>query len=209
MLSDLFPNLPDIFKVALPFAVGIPLFFPLYWWGSKKQITFNLYDFLLYTGATYMGFVLLEASFGLIHEMIFGNRLWEYRMLPNHHDYGSYLGMLMWPLYGVHVYWFKQVMDVRAKKFYASPYTKGLFTAVEGPLFELVGNGIILLAFGQYLFYYFPPELNHLTTFWVMPHYGAAGVIFGFFINAVTKAPRTWGLPLSLYAMGFCVTALG
>ena len=70
-------------------------------------------------------------------------------------------------------------------------------------------SSVFLAAFGQYLFYYFPPELGHLTTFWVMPHYGVAGVIFGFFINAVTKTPRTWGLPISLYAMGLCVTALG
>ena len=209
MLNELFPNLLSIWKVILPFAIGIPLFFPLYWWGSKKQLKFNPYDFLLYTGATYMGFVLLEASFGLLHQIIFDQRLWEYRMLPNHHGYGSYLGILMWPLYGIHIYWFKQVIQIRWPKNRGNPWIMGLFTAVEGPLFELVGNGIILLAFGQYLFYYFPSELHHLTTVWVMPHYAIAGVIFGYFINAVNKAPRTWGLPISLYIMGLCVTALG
>lgn len=209
MLNDLHPNLYSIFMVLTPFLIGIPLLYPVYRWGAKGHLKFNAYDFFLTTGATYFGFVLLEASFGLIFEKLFGWRMWEYRILPNHHHYGSYLGALMWPLYGVHVYWFKQVMDARAKRFYHSPLTKGAFTAVEGPLFEFVGNGVILLIFSQYLFYYFPSDLWHLTTVKVMPLYALAGWVFGYFFNAIISAPRTWGLPIAMYVMGACVTMLG
>lgn len=200
---------PDILKVLIPFAVGIPLFFPVYWYASKKTLRFDAYEVLLYTGATYMGFVLLEASFGYIHEQLFGWRIWEYRMHPNHHDYGSYLGALMWPLYGIHVYWFKQVLAARAPSWVNQPLVMGSFTAIEGPLFEFVGNGIIVLIFGQYLFYYFPPDLFHLTTLWVMPHYALAGVIFAFIMKALAQAERSWGLPIALYAMGLSFTVMG
>lgn len=202
-------QIPDIFKVALPFAIGIPLFFPLYWWGSNKKLNFDSYQFFLYTGATYLGFVIMEASFGYFHQQLTGWRIWEYRMLPNHHGYGTYMGPFMWPLYGIHIYWYAQVMQQRKIQAFKKPWVQGLSTAVEGPLFEFIGNGIILIAFGEYLFYYFPGDLWHLTTLLVMPHYAIAGIIFAFLINALTTAKKSWGLPVALYSLGLCFTFVG
>jgi len=197
----------SVLKVLTPFVIGIPLFYPLYCWAAKQRLPIFNYDMALYMTATYFAFVTLEASFGFIHFEIFGWRIWEYRMYPNHHGYGTDLGPIMWTLYGIHVYWFKQIM--KGWKPFKSPWTKGAFTSVEGPLFEFVGNGAILLIYGQYLFYYFPSDLYHLTTVQVMPHYAIAGVVFGYFLNAIDHAPKTWGLPISLFIMGLCVTILG
>ena len=193
--------------VLTPFALGIPLLYPVYCWGAKRRLPIFNYELLLCMATTYLVFVVLEASFGFIHYEILGWRIWEYRMLPNHRGYGTDLGPVMWSLYGIHVYWFRQVM--RNWVHFKNPWVKGGFTAVEGPVFEFVGNGIILLIYGQYLFYYFPSDLMHLTTFKVMPHYAIAGVIFGYFMNAMDKAPKSWGLPISLFIMGLCVTILG
>ncbi|MGM0562853.1 MAG: hypothetical protein ACQES2_00850 [Pseudomonadota bacterium] len=198
----------NLLRVATPIAILVPLFYPLYCWGAGKRIKVEPYPVALYMSVTYLAMVILEAAIGFSHTEIFGWRLWEYRMNPNHHGYGTYLGAVMWPFYGLHIYWFKQVMDSRWPN-KRHPLIIGLFTSIEGPAFEFFGNGIILILYSQYLFYYFPPELNHLTTVHVMPHYFVAGVCLGYLVNAIEKAPRTWGLPISLYALGLGVTILG
>lgn len=194
-------------KVVTPIAILIPLFYPLYCWGAKRRIGFNFYEIALYMSATYLVMVILEAAIGALHADLFGWRLWEYHMNPNHDGYGTYIGFAMWPFYGLHIYWFKHVMERWPA--YQSPWIIGLFTAVEGPAFEFMGNGIIYLLYGEYLFYYFPPDLFHLTTVKVMPHYALAGVCLGYIINAINHTPKTWGLPASLYALGLGVTFLG
>jgi hypothetical protein len=106
------------------------------------------------------------------------------------------------------VYLLDRVLAARRRDL-PRPWQHGLVTGVDGPLLEILGNGLYLLIFGSYFFYYFPPELGHLTSVWVMPYYALAGVVLYVVLRALREAVPRWSLPAALYFSGVCFVVLG
>ncbi|MDZ7753371.1 MAG: hypothetical protein U5S82_17435 [Gammaproteobacteria bacterium] len=195
-------------KVALVTAIAIPILYLLHSRLAGRWLAIEAYPLLLYMSGAFLVMAIMEASLGYMHTEALGWRLWEYRILPNHHGYGTDLGPITWPWYGFHLYLLDQVLS--ARRLHAQgPVVRGGMTGVDGPLLEILGNGLFLLIFGQYVFYYFPGDLGHLTSLLVIPHYALAGMVLYFIIHALRDAPRSWSLPPALYFTGVCFVVVG
>ena len=199
---------PTIGKVVMVTAIAIPVIYLLHSLLARRWLVIEPYPLLLHTSGAFLVMAIMEAALGLLHTELLGWRLWEYRILPNHHGYGSDLGPITWPWYGFHIYLLDQVLAARRIRA-EQPYVRGGMTGVDGPVLEILGNGLFLVLFGQYVFYYFPGELGHLTSLLVIPHYALAGTVLFFIIRALRAAPPSWTLPAALYFTGVCFVVVG
>lgn len=191
-------------------AIAIPFLYLLYCLLAGRWLRIDPYSLLLNMAGAFLVMSIMEASFGFMHAEFFGWRLWEYRIFPNHHGYGTDLGPMTWPWYGFHFYLFNEALHRRRLVLHQrGALIKGSITGLDGPLLEIIGNGLFLLLFGQYVFYYFPGELGHLTSVLVMPYYAAAGIVLVLVMRALGQAERSWGLPAALYFIGICFVVVG
>lgn len=195
-------------QVALVTAIAIPFLYGLHSLLAGRRLRLEPYRVVLYMSGAFLVMAIMEAALGHLHTELLGWRLWEYRILPNHRAYGSDLGPITWPWYGFHVYLLEQVLHARRLQV-GAPHWRGGMTGVDGPLLEILGNGLFLLFFGQYVFYYFPGELGHLTSVLVIPHYALAGMVLFFVLRALAQAERSWWLPAALYFTGTCFVVVG
>ena len=204
-MTELAASLARVLAVT---ALAVPLIYVLHSLAAGRRIPLEPYALALHMSAAFLVMAVMVAGLGFLHGEVFGWRMWEYRVYPNHHEYGSYLGPLTWPWYGFHVYLLDRVLAARGR---ALPrvWQHGLVTGVDGPLLEILGNGLFLLLFGSYFFYYFPPELGHLTSVLVMPYYAVAGMVLYVILRALREANPRWSLPLALYFTGLCFVVLG
>lgn len=198
-------QVPQILMVT---AIAIPALYAIYCLLAGRILRIDPYTLLLNMAGAFLVMSIMEASLGYLHTEVFGWRLWEYHQLPNHRGYGTDLGPITWPWYGFHFYMFSQVLQYRRLE-PRNNVLKGSVTGLDGPLLEIIGNGLFLLIFGQYVFYYFPGDLGHLTSLAVMPHYALAGVILVIVMESLKQAERNWGLPLALYFSGVCFIVVG
>jgi hypothetical protein len=191
-------------------AIAVPLLYGLYCLLAGRRLRIDPYLLLLNMSGAFLVMSIMEASFGYLHTQVFGWRLWEYQLLPNHRGYGSDLGPMTWPWYGFHFYLFNEALHHRQLVVVRrGAWLKGSITGIDGPLLEILGNGLFVLLFGQYVFYYFPGELGHLTSVLVMPYYAAAGIVLVLVMRALNQAERAWGLPAALYFIGVCFVVVG
>jgi len=195
-------------KVALVTSIAIPFLYLLHSRLAGRWLAIEAYPLLLYMSGAFLVMAIMEAALGYMHTEALGWRLWEYRILPNHHGYGTDLGPITWPWYGFHLYLLDEVL--RSRRLHArGPVVRGGMTGLDGPLLEILGNGLFLLIFGQYVFYYFPGDLGHLTSLLVIPHYALAGMVLYFIVRALRDAPKSWSLPPALYFTGVCFVVVG
>ncbi len=195
-------------KVLAVTAIAVPVLYLLHSMLAGRLIRPDPYLLLLHMSTAFLVMSILEAGLGFLHTELLGWRLWEYRLLPNHRGYGTYLGLITWPWYGFHLYLFEQALAGRGLRI-ENVCWRGSLTGVDGPLLEILGNGLFLLMFGQYVFYYFPGDLGHVTSTAVMPHYALAGVVLAVVLRALVRAERSWLLPLAIYFIGACFVAVG
>ncbi len=200
--------LTTVGQVALVTAVAIPFLYGLHCLLAGRRLRLEPYGLALYMSASFLVMAIMEAALGHLHTQLFGWRLWEYHLLPNHRGYGSDLGPITWPWYGFHVYLLDQVLRARRLEL-GGPQWRGALTGLDGPLLEILGNGLFLLFFGGYVFYYFPGELGHLTSVKVIPHYALAGMVLYLVLRALVQAERSWWLPAALYFTGVCFVVVG
>lgn len=180
----------------------MPLLYIVHRYFAGQALQLNPYDLILFMSGAFLVATIFEAVLGYAHTAFFGWRLWEYRVFPNHGGYGSFLGPLYWPWYGFHLYLFHQVLALRQQRLANTTFLKGSCSGIDGPLLELLGNGLFLIISGGYMFYYTPSDLGHLTSFGVMPHYVIGGVILAYTLKILAKAKKNWALPIALYSAG-------
>lgn len=198
-------TLVQIFAVIL---IAIPLMYGSYCLLARRLLDVDWYLLLLNMASAFLIMSIMEAGLGFLHTEIFGWRLWEYHIYPNHRDYGTDLGFITWPWYGFHFYFFNRALEIRHMAAHGV-FKKGSITGIDGPLLEILGNGLYLVMFGSYVFYYFPGDLWHLTSVKVMPYYAIAGIVLAIVMHALERAPRSWALPVALYFTGACYIVIG
>jgi hypothetical protein len=114
-----------------------------------------------------------------IYEMVFGSPLWEYRIFPAHGGDISYFFIFIWGLLG----FYKYINDTAVHTFSQDRYVfAGLVMGAEAIFLELLYNGLFLILFNEYIFYYLPANLgplSHLSCLQVIPFY----FVFGLFVN--------------------------
>ena len=191
-----------LFTILAATAVGIPALYLLHRLLARQPLKLNAYDILLFMSGSFLIASIFEVVLGNLHTQIFGWRMWEYRALPNHDGYGSYLGPLFWPWYGFHLYLFHQVLQIHNWQLSKTTFLKGTCCGLDGPLLELLANGLFILFSGGFLFYYTPSDLGHLSSLSVIPHYMIGGVILAYVLRLLNRTKKNWALPVTLFGAG-------
>lgn len=129
-------------------------------------------EIALYAAAVFLVAVISEILVNSAYETLFGRKLWEYRVLPLYDGDISLLSFIIWPVYGVHLYFFRQVLAQRLAPQRNRDRMHALIIGLDAPLFyEVCGNLLFILMLGEYYAYYLPGELFHLTSVQVIPVY--------------------------------------
>lgn len=122
-----------------------------------------------------------------IYNAIFGQPLWYYQFLPTHNAYTSYFSVVLWAMYGLHIYW----VDITLKEKYGKlkKWKLASVFAVESLLLETFANLVWLAAFGYLIYYYTPGDLWHVTTLVNIPCYFAASLAMIVTIKRFKRSP--------------------
>lgn len=104
---------------------------------------------------------------------VFDTTLWEYKIFPVHNGDTSLFSCFEWAWYGCHVYFLhKKVKTFCFKQEFL--IFSGLL-AVDALLFEVIVNLSGLAFINTFIFYYFPADIFHLSTFIALPFYLCLG----------------------------------
>lgn len=167
-------------------------------------------EILLHASFVFALAVSCEVLVDSLYEGVFGHKLWEYRVLPAHEGCVSRLAPLVWPSYGVHLYWLRGSLAARFGSLGSRTLFQAAVVGLEAPLFfEVVGNLLFLGFLRTYYARYVPGDLWHLTSLQVVPVYGACALL-GFLLLDRLRRHRLgrhpW-LPLVFLALGLFVVA--
>lgn len=142
---------------------------PLFLWVIARSKTTS-FDFRLIAS-----YFLFGSWFGMIGELfinsvslaVFGAQIWEYRTFAMHDGATTQLGPIMWGLMAVYICFHKNYLPIN-KRFQTSI---GIIASEAGYLMilELAYNFVGYLWFGNYIFYYFFPDLWHWSSLTAIP----------------------------------------
>lgn len=176
--------------------------------GGRLQL--DLHQIALLAALTFLAAILCEATVNPLYTRVFGEKLWEYRLLPLHDRNVSALAVLAWTAYGVHLYFLTQSLDRRISPGPRRLLCKAALIGAEAPLlWEVGGNGFFLLMLGEYYAYYLPGELFHLTSLRVVPIYMLC-VLLGLLLHErLHRHARDWRIAGGCFAAGLVFLLAG
>ncbi|MBI5040507.1 MAG: hypothetical protein HZB57_04710 [Gammaproteobacteria bacterium] len=154
--------------------------------------------------------ILFEASLNPLYVVVFGDKLWVYRLFPLHDGNVSALAVVAWTSYGVHLYFLNQTLDSRIA---AGPHRnliKAALIGCEAPLlWEVLGNGFFLLTVGEFYAYYLPGDIFHFTSLRVIPVYMLC-IYTGLHVHGyLRRRAADWWLTAGLFAAGIAFLGAG
>lgn len=129
-----------------------------------------------------------EIIFDTTYTLIVGQPLWEYRVAPIHHGYTSLYSLFIWALIGLHLSLLHTTLNSRGT---INLHRLAFLFCTEAIVLEAAGNASHLLLFDEYIYYYLPGDLWHLTSLQALPLYLSAGYITVFILSMARKTPRT------------------
>lgn len=167
------------FKFAIAFfCFFTPLLYLVACAVAGRWLTLNPSQLILYVGATFMGGVFGEVVVGTLGKLVLNISLWRYEFAPRHGAFTSSIGMIMWPMYGMYLYFFHQAMLVKGSLIGQHVSLSGIFIAIDALVLEMLANVFSLTLFGSYFFRYNASDLMHMTSAQIFLPYVAFG-IFG------------------------------
>lgn len=153
--------------------------------GRFKKV--NAETALMYVTSVMLVGVFGEVLLDSVYQSVFGVPLWHYRVLPIHNAYTSYYSSVIWGMYGFYLYLLHESFGDRYAR---SMWLAAAFISVEAIALELALNLSHFIIFNQYIFYYLPGGLWHLSAFQVIPFYFIAGLVIAKFIRGCKTDPR-------------------
>lgn len=153
--------------------------------GKFKGI--DVWTVLLYVTSVALVGVFGEVLLDSVYQSIFSAPLWQYQILPIHDAYTSYYSPVIWGMYGFYLY---LLHDSLCEYCAHSIVPLAVFISIEAIVLELLLNLSHLVIFKQYIFYYLPNGLWHLSAFQVIPFYFIAGLVIARFLNGFKSDMR-------------------
>lgn len=190
------------FSGLLLFSIGLPI--ALYLLNAIFARGFQKIDVklaLIYISSMAMMGVFGEIFVGSIYNFLFGRHLWDYTIYPIHKGFTSLYAPVVWGSYGFFLYLFHETIK-KYKNF--SELQLGIIFCIETIIMEALINGIYKLIFGEYLFYYNPGDLWHLTSIHALPFYFIAGVAMAKIVRHNKKSAKFY-VVLNIYLMAVLV----
>lgn len=187
------------------------LYFSLAWLGAiylfncaiaRKFKAIDIEIALLYISSVMLLGVFGEVLIDSLYKAAFKLPLWEYYLLPIHNGFTSYYSLFIWSMYGFHLYLLHHSLNGRVR----SNWVLAVIVTIEAILLEVLFNLTSLAAFGQYIFYYLPNDLWHITSVQVMPVYFLAG----FLVVRLTRSAKVdpWFFTLTNLVLVFVLVFL-
>jgi hypothetical protein len=99
--------------------------------------------------------------------------LWEYKLFPIHNAYTSYYSIFIWSTYGFYLY----LLHDNLKSNNYPVRTLAVIVSIEAIILEFLFNLSHLFIFKDYIFYYLPSDIWHLTSIQAIPFYFLAGFV--------------------------------
>lgn len=166
------PHLPQLIIFAVVWAIGIYIFDCLHAHKLKRP---DIRQTILHISAMALLGVVGETAIGNFYHHWFHSPLWQYQVYPVHDGYTSQYALFLWGIYGFHLY----LLHGRMKRKHKTPsvHRIAFWFCLEAIVIELLVNITFKLCFGQYIFYYYPTDLWHLTSVQTLPFYFVAGYI--------------------------------
>jgi len=141
---------------------------------ARKFIAIEPKKALLYIVTMAALGLLGEIVFDSTYRFVFGRPLWEYHVLPIHNAYTSVYSLFLWGMVGLHIYLLHGVLQ---SKGVTSLHKLAAIFCAEAIILEVLVNLTFVAAFGDYIFYYNPGDLWHITSLQTLPLYLLAGYI--------------------------------
>jgi hypothetical protein len=155
---------------------------------ARQWLRLELRPVLFYVamlaGLGVLGEILIDTGYNLV----FGQPLWEYRLLPIHHAYTSVYSLLLWGAVGFHMYLLHGTLQKRG---ITSLHKLALVFGLEAIFYEAVVNLSYLALFHRYIYYYLPTDLWHITSVQALPLYCLAGFGTVTILRFAMRLPRS------------------
>ena len=164
--------------------ISVVLFSLLVNRGFKK---FQLSKALLWISAVAMIGVLGEIFVDTIYNHFFHAPLWRYNFLQVHHAYTSGYSPILWGTFGFYLYLIHHSMEKWTRSQLVS---LSLIFAVEALLIEALADLASKPILGDYIYYYYPANLWHITAFQCFPFYFLTGVLIAQTIHWFKASPH-------------------
>lgn len=191
---------PDLLSLILILCFWILVIYFIQSLFSKKLIKINPKNLFAYCGALAIIGPIGEISINTVYTYALGTPLWIYQLFPIHHGYTSLFSFFIWPAYGFHVYLLHEKLN--SYNFKNKDIVLATFVAFDAMILEVLLNISSILLFGKYVFFYFPPDIYHLTTLVVIPFYFLGGLVIVKTLKRFLKDPIFFGV------MSFLISAV-
>lgn len=142
-------------------------------WYAKKWLGVEK-NALAYISAAVLIGVFGEVFTETLYNAAFGQPLWHYQFLPVHNSYTSLYSVVLWTMYGLHIYWVHLTLHEKYGKL--KRWKLASIFAFESLLLETFANIVWLAVFGYLIYFYTPTDLWHVTTIQNIPCYFAASL---------------------------------
>ncbi|MBP9782356.1 MAG: hypothetical protein KBC50_01320 [Candidatus Pacebacteria bacterium] len=193
------PNLISL--VALLILLGAVLY-TIHSLLNKGLIKIRLSELFVYCGTLALIGPFGEVVINTFCRTVFGHSLWQYQVFPVHGGDTSLYSFFIWSIYyGFHLYLLHTKIDPTLTR--KSNTFWGIVMALDALALEALLNVASLLVFNTYIFFYFPPDLFHLTTILVMPFYFIAGFAVVKTLRRFLKEPIFFGLMAFIISFTF------
>jgi hypothetical protein len=114
-----------------------------------------------------------EIFLDTIYNHFVGHPLWEYRILPVHKGYTSSFAIVTWGIYGFYL----SMLHDTLSKYRLHIIKLALLMSIEALFAEAALTVSAKLLLGEFLYYYFPGDLWHISSFQNIPFYFVCAVI--------------------------------
>lgn len=139
--------------------------------GFKK---FQLSRALLWISSVAMIGVVGEIFVDSTYNYIFHTPLWRYNFLPINHAYTSKYAPILWGTFGLFLY----LMHHRYERWTPKQLTNlSIIFALEALVIEAIADLVSRPILGDYIYYYFPSGLWHISAFQNFPFYFLCGYL--------------------------------
>lgn len=130
---------------------------------------------LLYFTTVAMIGIFGEIFLDTAYNFFVGQPLWYYNILPIHGGYTSSFAIVTWGIYGAHLYLLHGNLAAR----WSITRTRhlALIFCFEALILEALLTLSAKVVFGEYLYYYLPGDLWHVTSVQNIPFYFICGVV--------------------------------
>lgn len=130
---------------------------------------------LVYVSTVAMLGLFGEIFVDTLYNIVTGTPLWRYNLWPIHHAYTSSYAAVLWAIYGFYLYMLHD--NLRTKWSVQHGWHLALIFSLEALIIEALVEITSKVVFGEYIYYYYPNGLWHISAFQNFPFYLICGCI--------------------------------